>query len=101
MTGADGADGAGEDVVENESGDGKAGKEWSHGIPNHYINAAPHIHAAAFHVHGPNGEAEQHDGKDEPGSALADCTLGDATDIKRGRCHVAEDDCGAMPERDE
>ena len=57
---------------------------WPHRVAHDDIHAAAHVHAAAFHVNGTHGEAEQHDAEDEPGSASADRLFGDAADVKSG-----------------
>src|SRR6185295_13602659 len=63
---ADAADRAGENVVEDECGDGKAREEWAHGVAYDDVHAAAHIHAAAFEVYRAHREAEKHDRQDEP-----------------------------------
>ena len=69
LAGADAADRSGQDVIEDQRGNGESGQERPHGIADHDIHAAAHEHAAAFHVNGAHGEAEQHDAEDEPGRA--------------------------------
>ena len=89
LAGADAADGAGEDVVEDQSGNRKAGHERTHGVAHHDIDAAAHEHAAAFHVHRAHGEAEQHDAQDEPGRAGADGLFSDSTSVEGRRREIA------------
>src|SRR6202043_1665988 len=66
------ADGAGEDVIEHQSGDAELGERATESAFDGAIHAAADEHAAAFHVHRANGVRKNHDSQDEPGSRLAD-----------------------------
>src|SRR5450759_5099161 len=72
QSGADHADGSGQDVIEDEGRNGEARHEVSHGVAHHDIDSAAHEHAARFQVHGTDREAENHDGEDEPWRAWPD-----------------------------
>ena len=98
LSGADAADGSGKYVIEYQSGNGKTGHERAHGVPHHYIDAAAHEHAAAFHVNGTDCKAEQHDPENEPRRALANSLLDDPARIKGGGGQIAEDNGRAAPE---
>jgi hypothetical protein len=71
-----GADGAGEHVVEQQSGDRELGEGSAHGLFDHAVNTAADEHAAGLDVQSPHGVTEQHDREDEPGGALANDFLG-------------------------
>ena len=101
LAGGDGADGAGQDVVEEQGRDGELGQRAAHGLLDHAVDAAAHEHAARFDVERPHGIAEQHDREDEPGSALADDLFGVAAGVVSGGCEVGENDGGGPPEGDE
>ena len=101
LAGGDAADGAGEDVVEDEGGNGQAGHEGSHRVTDNNVDAAPDEHAAAFHIDGADREAEQHDGEDKPGCAGTDGLFRDTTGIEGRRGKIAEDNGGTAPEGDE
>src|SRR5262245_36421176 len=60
LAGADAADRARQYIVEHQRGNGKPRNERPHSVADHYVYAAAYEHAAAFHVDGTNGEAEQH-----------------------------------------
>ena len=80
---------AGQDVVEDECGNREPRHERSHRIPYDHIDAAAHVHAATLHVHGANGETEEHDTENEPGGASSNCLLGNTPSVKGGGCEVA------------
>ena len=101
LAGGDGADGAGEDVIEHEGGDGEFGEAAAHGFFDDFIHAATGEHGAAFHVHRADGVGKEHDAEDEPGGGLADGLLADAADVVGGGGQVAEHDGGGAPEADE
>ena len=101
LAGADHADGAGEDVVEDQRRDGEPRDERAHGVAHDDVHAAAHEHAAAFHVDRAHGEAEQHDARMNQGALLADGVLGDAAGIKSGRGEIAQNDGGRAPEGNE
>src|SRR5580704_1821304 len=101
LTGGDGADGAGEHVVEKQGGDGKLGEASTHGFFDHAVDSAADEHAARFDIERPHAVAEQHHRENEPGSALTDDLFGVAAGVVSGRCEVGEDDGGCPPERDE
>ena len=98
LAGAHAADRSCQDVIEQECGYGKARNERPHGVSNDNVDAATYKHAAAFHVDRPHGEAEQHDGKNEPRGTRADRLLHDAADVEDGRGKVIQDDGGSTPE---
>ena len=98
---ADRADGAGENVVDHQRGDGKLGDGGSDAVAHHDVHAAAHEHAAAFHVHGAHGVAEQHHAQHHPGRGFADGLLGDAADVVHGGGQVVQHDGGGLPEGDE
>src|SRR5438445_2198435 len=97
----DTADGASENVIEHQGGDGKFGEAAAEGLLDGAIDAAADEHAAAFDVHRADGVRKNHDGKDEPGGGLADETLGFAAGIIGGGSEVIENDCSGLPERNE
>ena len=101
LASGDGADGAGQHIIEEQGGDGELGQASAHGFLDYAVDAATNEHAAGFNVERPDGIAEQHDGENEPGSALADDFLGVAAGIIGGRCEVRENDGGSPPEGDE
>ena len=78
----DAGDGAGEDVVEHQSGDAELGEGSSQRFFDHAVNAAAGEHGTAFNVHRAHREAEQHDAEDEPRGGRTDCLLGDAAGIE-------------------
>ena len=95
------ADGAGEHVIEHQSGDAELGEGATESAFDGAIHAAADEHAAAFHVHRANGVRENHDGQDEPGSSLADVGFGFAARVIGGGGQVVQYDGGGAPERDE
>ena len=97
----DGADGASQNVVEEQGGDRELGESSAHGLFDDAVNTAAHEHAAGLDVQRPHGVAEQHDRKDEPGRALADDILGVAAGVISGRGQVGQNDGGSAPERNE
>ena len=101
LPGGDGADGAGEDVIEHQGADGELGQPPADGVLDHAVDAAAREHGAAFDVDGPDGIAEEHDAEDEPRRGLADGLLADAADVIGGAGQVAQDDGGGPPEADE
>ena len=101
QAGGHSADGAGQDVVEQQRRDGELSQLAAHGLLDHAIDAAANEHRAGFDVDGADGIAEQHDRQHEPGSALADNLLGVAADVVRRRREVGENDGRRPPERDE
>ena len=98
LAGADAADRAGENIVKQQRGNGKPCHKRTHGVPDHDIHAAPHEHAAAFHIHGPDGEAEEHDSQDEPRGTPPDRLLGNAADVVYARTEIVEHDGRSAPE---
>jgi hypothetical protein len=98
---ADGADGAGQYVIEHQRRDRKLGQRAAHGLVHHLVHAPAHEHRTAFDVDGAHGVGEQHDAQDEPGRGLADRLLRDAAHVVGRRGQVAEHDGGGAPERDE
>ena len=101
LAGADAADRSGEDVIEQQSRNGKARDERSHRVTYDDVHTAAYKHAAAFHVDRAHGETEQHDAKDEPWSASADRLLGDAAGVINARSQITEYNGGRTPERNE
>ena len=101
LTGGDARDGASQDVVEHQGGDAELGKRASKRLFHDAIDATPREHAAALDVHGTDGEAEQHDAEDEPGSGLSDSFLSDASGVEGGGAEIVEHDGSCAPERDE
>ena len=101
LPGGDGADRPGQDVIEHQRADGEFGEPAADGALDDFVNAAAGEHRAAFHVHGGDRIAEEHDAEDEPGRGLADGLLADAADVIGGAGQIAEDDGGGPPEADE
>src|SRR5580700_109534 len=101
LAGGDGADGAGEHVVEEQGRDGKLGQGAAHGFLDDAVDAAADEHAAGFDIKRPHAIAEQHDRENEPGSAPADYVLCIAASVVSGGCEVGKDDGGSPPEGDE
>src|SRR5215813_1166680 len=101
LASGDAADRAGKNVIEHQGGDGEFGKATTEGLLDGAIDAPADEHAAAFDVHRADRVREDHDGKDEPGSGLADVALGFATGIVGGGSKVVEDDCSSLPEGNE
>src|ERR1035437_1060174 len=98
---ADGADGAGEHVIEHQGGNGELGKHGAHGLVDHLVDAAAHEHGAALDVDGAHRIGKQHDPEDEPGGGLADGGLGDAAGVVGAGSKIAQHDGGGTPERNE
>jgi len=96
----DPADRAGEDVVEHQSRDGDLGQSRAHRLLDHAVDAAPHEHAAAFHVHLANRVGEEHHRQDEPGRCRPDGLLRDAAGVKSRGSKVIQDNGGRLPEGD-
>ena len=82
------ADGTGQYVVKQQSGDREFGCRAAHGITHNAVNAAAHKHAAALDIDCPHGIREQHDRQDEPGRGLAYGPLRDAANIICGRSQI-------------
>ena len=101
LPGGNGADGAGQHIVEKQRRDRKLGQRSAHGFFDHAVNAAADEHAAGFDIERPHRIAEQHDAENEPGSAFADDFLGVAAGVISGRCQVRQDDGGGPPEGNE
>ncbi len=97
----DGADRAGQHVIEEQGRDGELGQSAAHGLFDYAVNAAAHEHAARFDIERAHGITEQHDRENEPGSALADDFFGVAAGVVSGGCEVGENDGGGAPEGDE
>ncbi len=88
---------AGEDVVKHQRGNAEFGESAAEGFFDDAIDAAADEHRAAFDVHGADCEGEQHDAEDEPGSALADGLLGDASGVESGGSEIIQNDGGGPP----
>ncbi len=101
QTGGDGAYRAGEDVIEEQSGDREFGQLSAHRFFHHAIDAAAHEHRTRLDVDGADRVAEQHHRQHEPRSALADDFLCVAPNVVRRRRQVGQYDCRRPPERDE
>ena len=101
LTGRDGADRSGQDVVEEQRRDRQPGEAAAHRLLDDAVDAAAHEHGAAFDVDAAHRVAEEHHGQDEPGGRLADLRLDDAADVIGRAGQVAEDDGRRSPERDE
>ena len=82
LAGADYADGAGEDVVEQQRRNRDARDERPHGVAHHDVHAAADEHGGAFEVDRAHREAEKHDAEDEPGGAGSDGVFGDAAGVE-------------------
>src|ERR1019366_920368 len=95
------ADGAGENVVEQERGNRQLGQSPAHGLFDHPVDTPANEHRARLDVDGPNRVAEKHDRKHEPGSAFADDLLGVAAHVVRRRSKVGEHNGCGPPERNE
>ena len=95
------ADGAGENVIEHQSGYAEFGERAAESALDGAIHAAADEHAATFHVHRAHGIRKNHDGQDEPGSGFADVGFGFTARVVGGRCQVVQNDGGGAPERDE
>ncbi len=91
----------GQYVVEHQRRDTELGEGAAESFFDDTIDAAAHEHRAAFHVDGTDGEGEQHDAQNKPGSALANRLFGDAAGIESGRTEVVENDGGSSPVGDE
>src|ERR1035437_6068092 len=98
---ADGADGAGEHVVEHQGGNGELGQRPAHSLVDHLIDAATHEHGAALDVDGAHRIGKQHDSEDEQGGGLADGGFGDAAGVVGAGGKIAQHDGGGPPERNE
>src|SRR5580693_5059109 len=98
LASGNGADGAGQHVVEQQGRDGELGQASAHGFLDHAVDAAADEHAARFDIERPHAVAEQHHAENEPGSALADDFLGVASGVVSGGCQVGKDDGGGSPE---
>ena len=97
----DRADRAGENVVKQQRRDGEFRQRAPHGFLDHAIHAAPHEHGARFDVKRPHSIAEQHDGENEPGGALANHFLGIAAGVIGRGGQIGKNDRGGAPEGDE
>ena len=87
----------GQDVIEHQGGNTELGERAAESFFDDAIDAAAHKHGAAFHVDGADGEGEQHDAQNEPGSAFANRLFGDAAGVESGRTEVVENDGGSSP----
>src|SRR3954453_14230584 len=94
---ADGAGRTGKNVVKDKGRDGKARGEWSHAVADDDVDTTTDKHAAAFHIDGAHGKAEEHDAKDEPGSGFTDGMFGDASGVEHGGGEITENDGRAAP----
>ena len=101
MPGGNPADGTSKNVIEHQCGNAEFRQAAAEGLLYGAVDSAAHEHAAALHVHGAHGVGEQHDGKNEPGSGLANVAFRFATGIIGGRSKVVKDDSGGAPEGDE
>ncbi len=91
------ADGAGEDVVEHQGGNGKFRERAAHGFLHDAIDAAANEHAAAFDVDLGDGVGKQHGGENEPRGGLADELLGFTAGVIGGGGEIVQDDRGRAP----
>ena len=94
-----GADGAGQDIVEQQGGDRKLGQRPAHRLLHNAIDASSDEHGARLNVERAYGIAKQHYRQNEPGSALADDFFGIAASIIGRRGQVGEDDGSGAPKR--
>ena len=101
LPGRNGADGAGEHVVEQQRGHRKLGQRAAHGFLDYAVHAAAHEHAAGLDIESAHAVAEQHHRQNEPGGALADDLLGVTAGVISRRSKVGKDNGGRPPERDE
>ena len=99
--GRDGADRAGQDVVEEQRRHRQFRHGAAHGLLDDAVDAAADEHHRALDVDRPHGPGEEHHGKHEPRRGAADGLFGDAAHVERGRAQIAQHDGGGPPERDE
>lgn len=101
LSGGNAANGASEDVVEHQGGNGEFSQATAERLFYRAIDTATNEHAAAFDVNGADGIGEQHDAENEPGGSLTDVALGFTTGVISGGGEVVENDGSSAPEGDE
>ncbi len=101
LAGRDAADGAREDIVKHQSGNGKFCETAAERLFNGAIDATADEHAAALDVHRADGVRKDHDGENEPRRGLADVPFRFAAGVVSGRSKVVKDDCRGFPKRNE
>ena len=97
LAGGNAGDWAGQNVIEHQGGDAELGESAAERFFDDAIDAAAHEHGAAFDVDGADGEGEEHDAENKPGSAFADGLFGDASGVEGGRAKIVENDGGGSP----
>ena len=99
LSGGNGADGAGKNVVEQQRGDGELGQGPAHGFFHHAVDAAAYEHAAGFNIDSAHGVAEEHHSQNKPRRAFADHVFRVAANVVSRRRQVGENNRRGAPER--
>src|SRR5262245_47379385 len=95
----DARDGAGQNIVEHQGGDGQLGAGATHGFLHHPIHTAPREHRVRLHIHRTHGIRKEHHPEDEPWGRLPNGLLRNTTDIECRRAQIVQDNSGGAPER--
>ena len=99
LSGRNGTDRTGEDIVEHQGRNRKFGQKPAHRFFHNAIHAATHKERTAFDINQRNGAAEEHDDEDEHGRRRTDGAFDDAANVIGRAGEVAKHDRGRSPVR--